>query len=82
MEPLGQGAIRCRHLGDLGKHVAFGVRLARAPAAARFRLQLLGALLHRGPFLVRQSLERLAGRGGALGGLLRVVHCRFPPCES
>src|SRR6266516_4447675 len=27
----------------------------------------------------RESSGRLAGRGGALGGLLRFVHCRFPP---
>ena len=29
---------------------------------ARFRLQLLGALLHRGSFLVRESLGLLVGR--------------------
>src|SRR5919108_3164877 len=87
MEPLGHGAIRFRHLGDLRKHVAFPVRLARAPAAARGRLQLLGALPHRGSFLVRESLGRLAG--GALGGLLRarlcrlpLSHCEAPPCAE
>ena len=37
------------------------------------------ALLHRGSFLVRPSLGRRVGRGGALGGLLRVGHGRFPP---
>ena len=62
MEPLGHGAIRFRHLGDLREHGAFPVRLVLA--RARFRLQLLGALLHRGSFLVRESLGRLAG--GAL----------------
>src|SRR5438309_668719 len=62
MEPLGHGAIRFRHLGNLREHVAFPIRLVR--------LQLLGALLHRGSFLVRESLDRLAGRAGALGGLL------------
>jgi hypothetical protein len=84
MEPLGQDAIRFRHLGDLLEHRALPVRLVRARAAARFRLQLLGALLHRGPFLVRESRERLAGRGGVLGGLLRVLLCSFPlsHCEA
>src|SRR5437867_810709 len=62
MEPLGHGAIRFRHLGNLREHVAFPIRLVR--------LQLLGALLHRGSFLVRESLDLLAGRAGALGGLL------------
>src|SRR6266852_4971433 len=79
MEPLAHGAIRFRHLGDLREHGAFPVRLVRARAAARGRLQLLDALLHRGSFLVRESLGRLADRGGALGGLLRVLHWRFPP---
>src|SRR6266700_3568083 len=79
MEPLAHGAIRSRHLGDLREHGAFPVRLVRARAAARGRLQLLGALLHRASFLVRESLELLVDRGGALGGLLRVLHCRFPP---
>src|SRR5438552_10303567 len=58
MEPLGHGAIRFRHLGDLREHVAFSVRLARARGAA-LGLQLLGALLHRGPLLVRESLGLL-----------------------
>jgi hypothetical protein len=31
------------------------------------------ALLHRGSFLVRESFGLLVGRGGALGGLLRVL---------
>src|SRR6266576_1578335 len=53
MDPLGHGAIRCRHLGNLREQVAFPIRLVR--------LQLLGALLHRGSFLVRESLDRLAG---------------------
>ena len=68
MEPLAHGAIRLRHLGELREHVALPVPLAG--------LQLLAALLHRGPFLVREALGRLAGRGGALGGLRRVAHCR------
>src|SRR6266849_2642786 len=46
MEPLAQGAIRFRHLGDLREHGAFSVRLVRARAAARGRLQLLDAFLH------------------------------------
>src|SRR2546427_10923180 len=73
MEPLGHGAIRFRHLGDLRQHVTFPVGLLRPRAAARFRPQLLGVLLHRGSFLVRES------RSCALGGLLCVLHCRFPP---
>jgi hypothetical protein len=48
MEPLTHGAIRFRHGGNLGEHGAFPVRLARA--------HLLNALLHRGPFLSRESL--------------------------
>jgi hypothetical protein len=55
MNPLGHGAIRFRHLGDLREHVAFAVRRA---APARGRLLLAGAFLHRGLFLVR---ERLGG---------------------
>src|SRR3989304_6229333 len=77
MEPLAQGAIRFLHRGDRRKHGAFPIRLVLV--RARFRLQLLGASLHRGFFLVRESLGRLADRGGALGGLLRVLHCRSPP---
>src|SRR5439155_26878987 len=73
MDPLGHGAIRFRHLGNLREHVAFPVRLLCARAAARFRLQLSGALLHRGSFLVRESLDLLAGHGGALGGLLCIL---------
>src|SRR2546427_9601663 len=69
MEPLGHGAIRFRHLGNLREHVAFPVRLLRARAAARFRLQLFDTLLHRGSFLVRGSLDRPAAHGVARGGL-------------
>src|SRR5207247_1333342 len=73
MEPPGHGAIRFRHLGNLREHVAFPVCLLRARAAARRRLQLLDTLLHRDSFLVRESLELLADRGSALGGLLRFL---------
>src|SRR5207247_4818045 len=75
VEPLSHGAIRFLHRGDLREHVAFPVRLVLLPAraAARVRLQLLGALLHRGSFLVRESVGLLVDRGGALGGLLRVL---------
>src|SRR3989442_3376593 len=73
MEPLGHGPIRFRHLGDLREQVAFPTRLLRARAAVRFRLQLLGTLLHRGAFLVRESLDHLAGDGRALGALLRFL---------
>ena len=38
--------------------------------AARGRLHLLSARLHRGSFLGRESLGRLIDRGGAVGGLL------------
>src|SRR5947208_3931614 len=65
MEPLAQGAIRFPHRGDLREHGAFPVRLVR--------LQLLDAFVHREPFLVRESLELLADRGAALGGLLRFL---------
>src|SRR5207249_6321794 len=77
MEPLAHGAFRFRHPGDLREHGAFPVRLVLARAAARGRLQLLDALLHRGSFLFRESLGRLADRGGALGGLLRALLCSF-----
>src|SRR6266446_7375239 len=60
MEPPGHGAIRFRHLRNLREHVALPVRLLRARAATRFRLQLLDALLHRESFLVCESLEALA----------------------
>src|SRR6266568_4651522 len=73
MEPLALVPIRFRHPGDLREHSAFPVPLVRARAAARGRLQLLDALLHRDSFLVRESLELLLDRGGALGGLLRVL---------
>jgi hypothetical protein len=59
MEPLGHGAIRFRHVGDLREHGAFPVRLGRTRAAARFRLQLSGALPHRSSFLVRESSDFL-----------------------
>src|SRR5512135_2494400 len=67
MEPLGHNTIRFRHLGDLCEDVAFPVRLARARTAARGRPQLLGALPHRGSFVGREPLGRLAG--GSPGGL-------------
>src|SRR5436309_10898151 len=86
MDPFAHGAIRFRHFGDSREDVAFPVRLAPARAAAPLRLQLLGALFHRGSFLVRESLDRLA-RGCALGGprcaLLRrfpLSHYETPPC--
>src|SRR3990172_1063883 len=85
MEPLGHGAIRFRHLGDLREHVVFPLRLARTWSAARGRPELLGALLYRGAFLVRESLGRLAGSGrsGRLRALLcrlPLLHCEAPPC--
>src|SRR6266581_6070156 len=56
MEPLSHGAIRFPHRGNLREYVAFPVRLVR--------LQLVGALPHRGSYLGRESL------GGLLRGLL------------
>ena len=47
MEPLGHGAIRFRHLGNLRHQVSFSIRFLRA--------QLSGAILHCQPFLVRES---------------------------
>jgi hypothetical protein len=79
MEPLGQDPVGFWHLGDLGQHPAFAVGLGCAPAAAGFGLQLLGALLHRGPLGVAESLELLVARAGVLGRLLGVLHCRFLP---
>ena len=75
MEPRGHGAIRFRHRRDLRKHLAFPVHLVllRARAALRFRLQLLGALLHCGSFFVRESLGRLVTPGGGPGGLLGIL---------
>src|SRR5437763_17098992 len=72
MEPLGHGAIRSLHLGDLREHIALAVRLARAGAAEPLRLQLLDTLLHRSPFLGRESLRLLAWRGDERGALLGV----------
>jgi hypothetical protein len=71
MEPLGHGVIRFRHLGDRRKHGAFLFRLVLV--RARFRLQLFGAISHRGFFLVRPSRGLLFARGSALGGLLHVL---------
>src|SRR5437763_926931 len=73
MEPLGHGAIRSLHLGDLREHIALAVRLARAGAAAPLRLQLPDTLLHRSPFLGRESFRLLAWRGSARGALLGVA---------
>src|SRR5437016_3049462 len=73
MEPLGHGAIRFPHLGDLREHGAFPVRLVRPRTPALGRLLLLDVFLHRGSFLVRESGELLGARGAALRGLLRVL---------
>src|SRR5437899_11761459 len=66
MEPLGHGAIRFPHLGDLREHGTLPLPLAS--------LHLLDAVPYRASLLLR---ERLAGRGGALGGLLPALLCRF-----
>src|SRR5205085_7714768 len=70
MEPLGHGAIRFLHLGDLREQVTFSVGLACGD------LLLLDAVHHRRFFLVRESRVPLFGRGG-FGGLLRVLHRSF-----
>ena len=68
MDPLGHGAIRVRHLGDLRELGLLVFRLARG------RLQLLGALLHRVPFLGR---ELLVGRWSVLADLVFCVSAIF-----
>ncbi len=75
MEPLAQGAIRFLHRSDCRKHGAFPGRLILV--RARFRLQLFGAISHRGFFLVCESLGLLIDRGGALSGLLRALLFRL-----
>ena len=83
MEPLGHGAIRSLHLGDLLEHGALPVRLAR------FGLQLLG----RAPSsqLVPRRVNPLdvPPLRGALGGPRRALlcslllsHCEAPPCAE
>src|SRR5829696_2008534 len=67
VEPLGHGAIRLRHLGDLREHGAFPLRLLR------FRLLLFGALPHRGSFLGRESLGLLRAHLSLLCGFFRVL---------
>src|ERR671911_17663 len=59
VEPLGHGAIRLRHLGDLREHGA----LPRRSVLVRmlFGLQLFDALLHRGPFLGREPMNLKGG---------------------
>src|SRR3989449_5493025 len=69
MEPLTHGAIRFPHLSYLREHGAFPVLLVS--------IQLSDAFLHSASFLVRESLELLADRGGVRGGLLRALLCRF-----
>src|SRR6266571_6772763 len=66
MEALGHGAIRFPHLAYLREHGTLPLPLAS--------LHLLDAVPDRASLLLR---ERLAGRGGALGGLLPALLCRF-----
>src|SRR5213594_3278469 len=66
MEPFGHGAVRFPHLGDLRQHGALPLPLAS--------LHLLDPVPSRASFLLG---ECLAGRGGALGGLLRALLCKF-----
>src|SRR3989441_13183627 len=65
MEPLGHGAIRFPHLGDLRQHGTLPLPLAS--------LHLLDAVPYRASFLLS---ECFAGRG-ILGGPLRTLLCRF-----
>src|SRR4051812_27014956 len=71
MEALGHGAIWFQHRGDAREHGALPFRLVLV--RARFRLQLLGPSLHRGSFLIRESLGLFVDRGGALGEFLRFL---------
>src|SRR5215218_8970856 len=57
VEPLGHGAVRLGHLGDLREHGAFPCRSVLVRTL--FSLQLFGALPHRGPFLGREPLGLL-----------------------
>ena len=50
VEPLRHDTIWFLHLRNLRQYVALPILLG-----ARARLQLLGALFHRGPFLFRES---------------------------
>src|SRR4029077_11655072 len=74
MEPLGHGAIRFRHLGDLREYVASPVRLTRASAPP-----LVEGLLHRGSFLGRQQLGRIAGAADRRLRALLWAHVVSPP---
>ena len=58
MEPSGHGAIRFRQRRDGREHGAFPVGLVLV--RPRFRLQLPGASLHGGAFIVRESRGGLA----------------------
>src|SRR5262249_46513961 len=73
VEPRGHRAIRLRHRGDLREHFLFAVLFLPA-GAARVLLLLPDALLHRGAFLIGESLGRPTDRAGAPGGLLRRLH--------
>src|SRR5215213_9811541 len=67
MEPLGHGAIRYLHLGDLREHGTFPIHLLR------FRLLLFGALLHRGSLLGRESLGLVCAHRYLLCRLFHVL---------
>jgi hypothetical protein len=62
VDPLGHGAVRGRHLGDLREE---GFLLVRLLAAASGALELLGALLHRVAFLGGETLVLLVSRHGS-----------------
>src|SRR5215213_195390 len=71
VEPLGHGAIRSLHLGDLREHGAFPCRSVLVRTL--FGLQLFGALPHRGPFLGRETLGLLRAHLSLLCGFFRVL---------
>src|SRR5262249_18445153 len=71
VQPFGHGPIRFLHRGDPREPIAFPV--GPALARTRFRLQLLGTSLQRGPFVGRESLVPLTSRARAVGGVLSVL---------
>src|SRR5215207_5341407 len=71
VEPLGHGAVRSLHLGDLREHGAFPC--CSVLLRTLFGLQLFGALLHRCPFLGREPLGLLCAHRSLLCGFLHVL---------
>src|ERR687897_1475091 len=71
VEPLGHGAVRSVHLGDLLEHGALPCRSVLVRAL--FSPQLFGALPHRGPFLGRETLGLLCAHRYLLCGFFHVL---------